>query len=90
VGAHLREAKRLLRSLGKLVVVEPTQSLGVTDWQPGFERLAAVLERLGMRLAEGREYAVDAGAGLFAFVVDSSSTLPQDHIEAAECDWSAQ
>ena len=87
--AYLREAKRLLRPLGKLVIAEPAQSFGSPDWHPGVQRLAAVIERLGMRLAEVREYAVDAGSGLLAFVVDNSSTLPQEDIEAGDCEWSA-
>jgi SAM-dependent methyltransferase len=87
--AYLREAKRLLRPLGKLVIVEPALSFGAPDWKPGVARLAAVLERLGMRLAEVREYAVDASTGLLAFVVDNSSTPPGADIEARDCEWSA-
>jgi SAM-dependent methyltransferase len=86
--AYLQEAKRLLRPLGKLVIVEPAQSFGATDRKPGVARLAAVLERLGMHLAEDRPYAVDAGTGLLAFVVDNSSTPPEQEIDPNDCDWS--
>ena len=85
--AYLREAKRLLRPIGKLVIVEPVQAFGAPqDWKPGAARLGAVLERLGMRLTEAREYAIDNGTNLLAFVADSSA-IPPDSINPSECIW---
>ena len=85
--AYLREAKRLLRPIGKLVVVEPVQTFGGGGhWRAGEERFAAVVEQLGMHLAEAREYAVDASASLLAFVVDNSAT-PAAAVDPNQCVW---
>ena len=85
--AYPQGAKRLLRPLGRLVIVEPVQSFGAPEWKSGAARLTAVLEQLGMRLAEVREYALDASSGLLAFVIDNSSTPPADVIDPNDCDW---
>jgi hypothetical protein len=86
--AYLHEAKRLLRPIGKLVIVEPTQTFGdAAKWKTGAGRFAMVLERLGMRLAEAREYTVDEGASLVAFVIDNSSAPPAGNIGAHDCVW---
>ncbi|MDP9358966.1 MAG: SNF2-related protein [Chloroflexota bacterium] len=87
--AYLGEAKRLLRPLGKLVIVEPTGSFGGPEWKAGVAKLAVVLQRLGMRLAEVREYAVDEGASVLAFVIDNSSTPAADDLGPGACDWAA-
>ncbi len=86
--AYLREAKRLLRPLGKLVVVEPVSTFGGPEaWQAGSARFGAVAERLGMRPAEAREYAIDAGASLVALVVDNSTAPVANDIDPEECVW---
>ncbi|HEY7032556.1 MAG TPA: hypothetical protein VH482_14540 [Thermomicrobiales bacterium] len=85
----MREAERPQRSLGKPVIVEPARSFGSPGWKPGVARLAAVPERMGIRLAEVRAYAVDAGTGMPATVGDSGRTLPQEDIETRDCERSA-
>jgi SAM-dependent methyltransferase len=86
--AYLREAKRLLRPIGKFVVVEPMQTFGGAEgWRTGVTRFAEVLEQLGMRLAEVREYAVDAGTTIIALVVENSSSLPSEAIDPNHCAW---
>jgi superfamily II DNA or RNA helicase len=86
--AYLREAKRLLRPIGKLVVVEPRQPFGGAEHrQAGAARFATVVAQLGMRLAEQGEYAVDAGTSLLAFVVDNSAMSADATIDHNQCDW---
>ncbi len=86
--AYLREAKRLLRPLGKLVVVEPSATFGGSEaWQAGSLRFGVVAERLGMRLAEAREYAIDVGASLVALVVDNSTAPVAKDVDPEECVW---
>ena len=53
----------------------------------GISRVGTLAARLGMRLAEARAHAVDAGTSLMAFVVDNSSTPPETNIEADFCAW---
>jgi superfamily II DNA or RNA helicase len=87
--AYLHEAKRLLRPLGKLVVVEPVQTFGGGGhWTAGVARFATVTERLGMHLAETREHTVDAGTNLLALVVDNSATPAAEGVDPRQCDWS--
>jgi hypothetical protein len=87
--AYLLEAKRLLRPIGKMVIVEPMQAFGGPDrWETGVARLAVVLDQLGMKLVEGRDYAVDAGTQLLAYVIDNSATLASESIDPTQCDWS--
>ena len=78
----------MLRPLGKLVVVEPAVTFGGSDgWKIGAARFGPVAERLGMRLAEARECAVDAGARLVALVVDNSTAPAASDIDPNECSW---
>jgi SAM-dependent methyltransferase len=89
--AYLYEAKRLLRPIGKLVIVEPAHTFGGGGHlKTGVERLAAILEQLGMHLTETREYAVDAGTSLLAFVADNSATLASVIIDPAQCVWNEE
>jgi ubiquinone/menaquinone biosynthesis C-methylase UbiE len=84
--AYLREAKRVLRPIGKLVVVEPVQAFGGPEQRKaGAAQFASVVERLGMRLAEAREYAVDAGTSLFALVIDNSVAPAVDAVDSDPC-----
>lgn len=88
--AYLREAKRLLRPLGKLIVVEPAGPFGGPEkWQAGAERLRQVVGQLGMRLAEPSEHSVEAGTSLVTFIIDNSSTPPRSDVIDDACDWAA-
>ena len=86
--SYLREAKRILRPLGKLVIVEPSTPFGgVGAWRTGAGRLIAVLEKLGLRLAEATEHTVDAGTSLVAFVIENSNTPAAREVDANLCVW---
>jgi hypothetical protein len=86
--AYMHEAKRLLRPIGKLVIIEPIQTFGgAEEWKGGAQRLQSLAERLGMRLAEAREYTVDEGASLVAFVIDNSNVAPADDVAPGDCVW---
>ncbi|MDP9357668.1 MAG: hypothetical protein M3R02_20750, partial [Chloroflexota bacterium] len=60
---------------------------GSEAWQAGSMRFAAVAERLGMHLAEAREYAIDVGASLVALVVDNSTAPVANDVDPEECVW---
>jgi hypothetical protein len=86
--AYLQEAKRLLRPIGKLVIIEPILTFGGAEgWKAGAQRLQSLAERLGMRLADAREYTVDEGASLVAFVIDNSNAAPAGDIAPGDCVW---
>jgi hypothetical protein len=86
--SYLLEAKRILRPLGKLVIVEPAQAFGGSAaWKTGAARLQGAVKKLGMRLVEAREHTVDAGTSLVAFVIDNSSARPSDDTGPTECLW---
>src|SRR5207237_648757 len=88
--SYLREAKRLLRPIGKLIIVEPALSFGDSHtWKAGAARLAAVLEKLGMRLTSASEHIVDAGTRLVAFVADNSTHPPAEDIDPDGCVWNS-
>jgi SAM-dependent methyltransferase len=88
--AYLCEAKRLLRPLGKLIIVEPAGPFGGPEaWRAGAERLHQVIAQLGMRLAVASEHSVERGTSLVTFIIDSSSTPPQTNVTDDTCDWLA-
>jgi len=85
---YLQEAKRILRPLGKLIIVEPSGPFGgVGTWQTGADRLRNVVGLLGMRLAEASEHTIDASSSLVSFVIDNSSASPVDDIDPEVCHW---
>lgn len=75
--AYLREAKRLLRPIGRLIIVEPMLTFGdAHTWKAGATRLVYVLSRLGMQLASMSDHLVDSGARLVAIVAANSAEYP--------------
>lgn len=89
--AYLREAKRVLRPLSKLIIVEPSTPFGgPLAWQVGAGRLRQVSLALGMRLTKASEHTVDTGATLLSFVIDNSGTPPSTEIEPEACQWTSE
>ena len=86
--AYLREAKRILRPLGKLIIIEPSGPFGgVGNWQAGALRLRRVAESLGMHVAACSEHTLDASASLVSFIVDNSSAAARPEIDPEWCHW---
>ena len=84
--AYLREAKRLLRPIGRLIIVEPMQTFGdVHTWKAGVKRLQSVLNRLGMQLASMNDYLVDSGARLVTIVATNSAGYSNVAIDPHDC-----
>ncbi len=84
--AYLREAKRLLRPIGRLIIVEPMQTFGdVHTWKTGVIRLKSVLNRLGMQLDSMSEHLIDSGARLVTVVATNSTHYPNEPIDPHDC-----
>jgi superfamily II DNA or RNA helicase len=86
--SYLQEAKRLLRPIGKLIIVEPAQTFGgAHEWKAGVARLCTVLEKLGMQIASASEHIVDTGTRLVAIVANNSNDSALDNIDPDSCIW---
>ncbi len=87
--AYLQEAKRLLRPLGKLIIVGARPSLRQSRWCSGVAKFRATIQKLGMHVTEVRQYSADSGTALISFVVDNSAMPPESALSGQDGVWSA-
>jgi hypothetical protein len=86
--AYLREAKRILRPLGKLIIVEPAVTFGgPQSWREGVAPFGSVITALAMRLADANDYRIETGTTLVALVVDNNSRPASTTLGPEACTW---